>query len=337
MYVPALLQGVPDKPLQDFGLEHYEISPVEPLHDVKGHISNLLDEIRVSLSDEARQKVDSICAAVLNKETLRGSDYRKGAILILSALQRLQPTSALTALLQTAVEITEILYSDPEKRSPQTVLRLHNLTYVHAQHCTKLFGKPKTMSMRKMFGRYFHSLTTHSALLHRIVAPHLLNTKVEERMFGQCKSITKNTSNQRTNHIVTNILVRMNCEERRRNSTDTVQMQEKEVSKLARCLPPNKNTKENSSVHYQAHLERISDFLLPGPGVWWQYIEDGVEFFDISNPNCQPSTPSLQYFRSTKMGDVDLHLFSVWEKCLEENVQLPASYICTYTVMGLKL
>ena len=37
--VPALLQGVPDKPLQDFSLEHYEISPVEPLHDVKGTLA----------------------------------------------------------------------------------------------------------------------------------------------------------------------------------------------------------------------------------------------------------------------------------------------------------
>ena len=46
--VPALLQGVPDKSLHNFSLENYEISPVEPLHDVKGHISNLLDEIRVS-------------------------------------------------------------------------------------------------------------------------------------------------------------------------------------------------------------------------------------------------------------------------------------------------
>ena len=227
--VPALLQGVPDKPLHNFSLENYEISPVEPLHDVKGHISNLLEEIRVSLSGEVRQKVDSIWTAVLNKETLRASEYRKGAILILSALQTLQPASTLTALLQTGVEIAEILYSDPEKRSPQTVLRLHNLTYVHAQHCIKIFGKPKTMSMRKMFGRYFHSLTTHSALLHRIVAPCLLNTEVEERMFGQCKSITKNTSNQHTNHIITNILVRMNCEEERRNSTDTVQALEKEV------------------------------------------------------------------------------------------------------------
>ena len=57
-------------------------------------------------------------------------------------------------------------------------------------------------------------------------------------MFGQCKSITKNTSNQHTNHIVSNIFVCINCEEGKRNSIDTVEVQEKEVSRLAQCLLP---------------------------------------------------------------------------------------------------
>lgn len=50
--VPAVLQGVPDKELEEFGLEHYEVSPVEPLHDVKGHLINIIDEIRVSVTGE---------------------------------------------------------------------------------------------------------------------------------------------------------------------------------------------------------------------------------------------------------------------------------------------
>ena len=41
--VPALLQGVPETPLADLSLDKYEVSPVEPLHDVKGHLSNLID------------------------------------------------------------------------------------------------------------------------------------------------------------------------------------------------------------------------------------------------------------------------------------------------------
>ncbi len=111
--VPALLQGVPDMPLFELGLEHYEISPVEPLHDIKGHLSNLIDKLRKSLSGEAQQQVEAICSAVLGKETLRGSDYSQRSTLILLKLQTLQPSAPITALFETAVEITEILYSSP--------------------------------------------------------------------------------------------------------------------------------------------------------------------------------------------------------------------------------
>ena len=123
--VPALLQGIPEMPLCKIGLEHYKISPVERLHDIKGHLCNIIDEVRVSLEGEVREKVEAICSTVLGKETLRGSDYRKGSILILKTLQELQPISPLTALLETAVEISEILYSGPLKHCSQSILRLH--------------------------------------------------------------------------------------------------------------------------------------------------------------------------------------------------------------------
>ena len=70
--VPALLQGVPETPLVDLCLDKYEISPVEPLHDLKGHLSNLIDELRVALAGEVKEKVEVIVSSVLGKETLRG-------------------------------------------------------------------------------------------------------------------------------------------------------------------------------------------------------------------------------------------------------------------------
>lgn len=233
--VPALLQGVPAKPLHEFGLEHYEISPVEPLHDIKGHLSNIIEKLRVSLSGEVKQKVEEICSAVLAKDTLRGSDYRKGAILMLHCLEKLQPSSSLTALLQTAVELTEILYSDPAKRTPQSVLRLHNVAFVHAKLCVDTFRNPKTISLRKMFGRHFHALTTHAPLQYRIIALRQLNTEFEERIFGTCKSITKTTSSQHTSHVITNFLIRIHCEEEQNGtSMGTLETQESEVLKLAK-------------------------------------------------------------------------------------------------------
>ena len=58
--VPVLLQGVADTPLQD------------PLHDIKGHLSNLIEELRATLTGDVKQSVELIVGSVLGKETLRG-------------------------------------------------------------------------------------------------------------------------------------------------------------------------------------------------------------------------------------------------------------------------
>ena len=147
----------------------------------------------------------------LGKETLRGSDYRKAVILILLALIEFQPKFSLTQLFQTVVEITDMLYSDPGKRTSQAVLRLHNVTFMH-KLCVSMFGRPKKSLSRKLFGCYYHALTSHSPLLHRIISPRLLKSEIGERIFCQCKAITRRTSNQHTQHIITNILVRLSAE-----------------------------------------------------------------------------------------------------------------------------
>ena len=99
--VPALLQGVPEMTLTELCLDSYEVSPVEPIHDLKGHLSNIIEELRVTLTGEVKEKVDIIVGSVLGKEILRGSDYRKGSILILKTLQEVTPNSPLTTLLST--------------------------------------------------------------------------------------------------------------------------------------------------------------------------------------------------------------------------------------------
>ena len=189
--------------------------------------------------------------------------------MILYTLHQLQPNSPLTAVLETAVEITEILYSNPSKRCPQSIFRLHNLAFVHAKLCRDQFSNPKTMTSRKMFGRHFHALTCHAPLLYRIIAPRLLNTESEERMFGQCKAITRTTSNHRANHIIRNILVRIHEEQKCHDTiSSTIKKQESEVEVLAKIIHQRGNTVipqvwlHNASIEYQAHLERISDYLL---------------------------------------------------------------------------
>ena len=162
--------------------------------------------------------------------------------------------------------------STGQSQSAQSVLHLHNISFVHAR--ADLFFQPKTVTTRRMFGRYFHALTTHAPLLYRLIPLCLLNVEFEKHMFGQCKAITRNTSSQHTSHIISNILLRIDSENKAPDcGIHTIAL------KLARVLPPKLTWLQTSLVHYQAHLERISDYLLEGPSMWWQYVDDGVEFF----------------------------------------------------------
>jgi len=168
-----------------------------------------------------------------------------------------------------------------------------------------------------------------------------MNAEMQERMFGQCKSITKATSSQRPNHIITNILLRLQ-EEAKANpsSVKTLEAQEGEITNLAKAVSLKHNTVipkqwlQQSPLQYQGHLEQISDFLVTGPGKWWREVDDGIEFFDVFLPS--PSLPPHQMFhyRSTNLTDIDMHLLSKWEECLDNEIPLPAVCIRTYTPAG---
>lgn len=88
-------------------------------------------------------------------------------------------------------------------------------------------------------------------------------------MFQQAKGITNTTSNHHPNQIIQNVLQRVQ-EESKATSRCTYEQQESEIKKLAATLPPKVNTFfpwswiSKHSSHYQAHLERISDYLQLG-------------------------------------------------------------------------
>lgn len=241
--VPALLQPNPQASLASLHLSRFQIAPCEPLHDIKGHLSNVIEETLKTISGESLIKVTHVHDTVLSTDTLRCSDYRKAVVLMYLALWEAQPEAPITHLFCTLVEITEILYSHESKRTPQAIVRLHNITFLHWKYCCDLFSKPQVVTRARMFGRYFHSLTYHAPLLFRIISLRSLVTEVQERMFNQCKSITKATSNQNANQVIANILIRVQEEEKAHSTPyDSFHKQESEVHKLAQALPPKRNT-----------------------------------------------------------------------------------------------
>ncbi len=165
---PALLTAQPETSHDEQNLRHYEILPTEPLHDFKGHMSNIIEELKETLSGEVKAEIDKVVESTL-KETVRCVDLRKTALLS-NALHKSGGSSKVCDLIDTIVEVCELMYAREESRTPTTILRMHNLTFRHSILCLELFGKPKSLTRRKMFGKYFHSISCHAAPLYRLVA-----------------------------------------------------------------------------------------------------------------------------------------------------------------------
>ena len=132
--------------------------------------------------------------------------------------------------------------------------------------------------MRKFYGTYFHNITSHAPIQNCLISGRSANTEEQERIFNAITNITCTMSSFHPDHVVSNILVRLQAEKdfsTNQHHASSVEKQQAHVSKLASSLPgfPNtvipKDMLVNHPSSWQAHLERISDFLLVGKGFWW--------------------------------------------------------------------
>ena len=67
---PLPLQPNPSRSLDDLHLSHYEISPVEPLHDIKGHMSNIFADLKNVATGTPAEEIEKN-QTILTKATLR--------------------------------------------------------------------------------------------------------------------------------------------------------------------------------------------------------------------------------------------------------------------------
>jgi hypothetical protein len=110
----------------------------------------------------------------------------------------------------------------------------------------------------------------------------------------------------------------------------SVEKQHAQVSTLVSSLPnfPNtvipKDMLVNHPSSWQAHLERISDFILLGKGLWWDECENGdILFFDAKgSPESLEKGPLLHHFRSSSFKSEESYLKKCWLKCVEQRSDL---------------
>ncbi len=209
--------------------------------------------------------------------------------------------------------------------------------------CKEIIGQPKTLTNRKFYGRYWHSLTAHAGKQSRIISAKSSNTEEEERHFNTLQGVTRLTS-RRPGDIITPSLIRLQVEQKLAESKqgNAVKAQESQISKYYSTLPPFPNTIVpnryiiKNPKEYQAHLQAISDFIACGEGVWWRQIMSGVEFFDgPDEPTTRPQGPSLHHFRSSDLKREEQHLQHCWERCLTDDaVVIPHRIIRLYDQKG---
>ncbi|CAB4005601.1 Hypothetical predicted protein [Paramuricea clavata] len=275
------------KGLETINCQNYKILPFEPLHDISKHVENVFEELPHLKKDQAKPILDVSDVSLNGKDTKRTFDYRCSLVQVSLHTRGKIPSKA-QHLLDTLVEIQQIAYASEEARTPRQVLRFHNLTWLHGILCTEVIGfQLKKLTCRKLYGNYFHNITSHAAMQNRIINGRSSNVEEQERAFNTIKNITKGTSSNHPNQLIGNILVRMQAEGKLKDYQNVVCNQQKQVTKLANALPSFGNSTFSHtflvkhSKSWQAHLENISDYLLHGEGIWWKKTENGsIEFFD---------------------------------------------------------
>lgn len=330
--VPALLFDT-DATLSDLNLDSYEVLFFEPLHCCLNHIAHIMQELPLKLTDvNILTALNEITSITLNKEKLRCTDYRRALLQITLQLAKLlNVPSDVMELLLTFSEMMGIFYADDEKRTAKQVLRLYNLSFRHALAVQSVLIPPKSMTRRKMQGIYYHQIINHSAFIYRIICLKSINAELFERYFERIEDITRKTWSKHPEDLVSNAFLHVQAEDEMGQERSAMQVQEKEISKLAKQLPTATNTvikqhilQKNSRL-WQSHLQRIPDYLIPGVGYWWKWTVDGsVEFHDGPDQDeSRPCGPHLYHFRSTSISEIQQQLGEKWKECKSIPQSLP--------------
>jgi len=334
--VPALLFNVPEASLKTLCLDRYEILPCEPLHDIGHHIENFFSEFPRHISDAESKLIDECVETCLGgKESKRTVDHRAALVKTAAVAHQSNIMSAKTlSVIDTLVQMQEILYSPDDKRSPALILRYCNQAWYHAILLKTLIDQPKKLTRRKMFGIYFHNLSTHAGLMLRLISGQASNAEAQEIIFNSIKRITKQTSNNHPGHIIPNLFIRLQAEKEMELQGDDVGKQQAHISNLAKSLPPATNTCIPISIikkynhEWQAHLQQISDYLIEGEGVWWSKNDDYVEFHDVTNhPSPEDTGPFLHHFRSSTLENEADMLDDCWYQCITSQTPIPTNII----------
>ena len=166
----------------------------------------------------------------------------------------------------------------------------------------------------------FSQNVSTTAIQNRLISGKSCHAQEQERVFNTITNITRATSHKKPGHIIGNIFLCLQAETNMGayHTDNTTTKQQAYISKLAHTVPALGNTvfpfsliKRHSS-SWQAHLDRISDFLLAGKDGWWTSNKYGdIEFFDSkqSKIDCRAEGPKLHHVRSSNFKEEEFFFY----------------------------
>ncbi|XP_066926551.1 uncharacterized protein [Clytia hemisphaerica] len=325
-HLPFLLYGSKQTKLAAVGLEDYEVLGFEPLHGISGHIKNIYLEIPKHLKDNEKDLFDrAVKASFGSKQVKRAKDYRQSLIDVIQLVKtKIEPD--FLELMKQIAEIQEIAYADDKDRDIVKILRFHNVTFMHAMLMKKLMPIGKKLTTRKLYGQYEHNIVREAAIQYRLVALTSCNTENEERAFTFFKDVSKKCTNHLPDNVIKTCLTRWQVrKDWKEHLGSKISTGKNSISEHGQKLKEERtNTvvpfdliKDNVS-DWQAHLERISDFLECDV---WEEKRNGIEFFDLSKAH-HKTYPSIHHFRSSSTEKEHKYLADKWSKL--EDRKLPA-------------
>ena len=175
----------PTSNLADINLDLYEILITEPLYDISNHIQNLYAELKFQMAKRYKKSFTDIINVCINgKIAKNSSDYRKSFLIVAKWFQNNCCNHVFKSIFLTSCEIQEILYSPDKNRSPQSVLHLYLVLFIHMLLIKiNICGKLRKLTVHKFFGSYFHSLVHHSALQYQMISACTANSEKKSQDF----------------------------------------------------------------------------------------------------------------------------------------------------------
>ena len=326
----TLLYRHPTDKKEVHNLGSYEVFSSEGLHDIKAHVKNVMEELPFHLAANAKSVYARFYEAEIGQKALaRGSDYRRAAFKLPTILKgRVQ--GDIQGLVNTLAELAALLYILEANRTPRAILRLYNIAFKHAHYCVEVLFPPKHLSVGVLFGLYYHKLTVHAAEDTRIVSGYTRLAEIDERQFKELRGLATMTT-RRSEDVARQLFEQIQMKGLMSSTPSAFNKENAQLSARAAkltCMAEDTTFTEkfikSQQASFQAHLQRIADYLLPGPGIWWKREGSCVRFCDgTGSPDQHLQGPSLVSFRSTTVQDELHRTKACWEKCLDGNVELP--------------